>query len=148
MTRRTSSDIFSEFERIRERVEQARRRVLGGPGSPRFCEPFMEPPVDVYQTEHEVVILVEMAGIAEEEVELVVEGNQITIRGERKPIPGRPGRLYSQMEICSGPFQRELTLPTEVDAEKAAAVYKDGILEIVLPKTSPTVHRQFRIVVH
>lgn len=142
-----SSDMFPEFERIHEHMERAYQKVIGGPGSPRFCVPFLEPPVDVYETDKEIVILVEMAGISEEEVELLVDGDTLVLRGERKPLPGRPGRVYSQMEISHGRFQRDLLLPSDVDAEGARATYKDGILEIVLPKTTPVVNRPLRIVV-
>jgi HSP20 family protein len=107
----------------------------------------MEPPVDVYQTDAHVVVLVEIAGILEEEIDLEVEGRNMTIRGERKPVPSRPQRAYSQMEIINGPFQRELFLPAEVNPEQAEATYKHGILEIVLPKAAPTRGRQLRIVV-
>ena len=147
MARRTA-DIFSQFEHIRERMDQAYQRVLGAPGRPGFCEPYMEPPVDVYQTVTDVVILVEMAGIGDAEVVLEVEGQSLIIAGQRKPISGRPQRVYSQMEITNGPFRRELYLPAPVNAEGANIVYKEGILEISLPKTSPSASRHLRIVVH
>jgi HSP20 family protein len=141
--------MFSEFDRIQERMDKAYKQLFGGapPGSPSFSSPFMEPPVDVYQTETEIVVLMEMAGIADAEVALEVEDGVLVIRGERKPPSARPRRVYSQMEISHGPFQRELTLPAPVNAEAAKAVYRDGILEIVLPKAAPTRHRQLRIVV-
>ena len=146
MARRTA-DLFSQFEHIRERMEQAYQRLLGGPGSPGFCEPFMEPPVDIYQTDTDVVIQMEIAGISEEEVELDVQGSTIVIHGERKPLSGRPDRVYSQLEISQGPFRRELILPVPVTPERAQSSYKDGVLEIVLPKASPPSSRQLRIVV-
>ena len=146
MARRTA-DLFSQFEHIRERMEQAYQRLLGGPGSPGFCEPFMEPPVDIYQTDTDVVIQMEIAGISEEEVELEVEGSTLVIHGERKPLSGRPDRVYSQLEISQGPFRRELILPVPVTPERAQSSYKDGVLEIVLPKASPPSSRQLRIVV-
>ncbi len=148
MTKRVA-DPFSSFEQhIRERMEQAYQRLGGAPGSPHFCGPFMEPPVDVYQTETDVVVLVEIAGISDEEVELEVEGNTLIVRGERKPLPGPSRRVYSQMEIAHGPFQRQLVLPAEVNPEAVKVVYKCGILEIVLPKASASSGRQLRIVVH
>ncbi len=143
---RRPDDIFPEFELIRERMEQAYQRVIGGPGRPRFCSPVLEPPVDMYETDSEVIVLVEMAGIAQEEVELEVDGATLTIRGERRPLLGRPGRVYSQMEISHGRFGRDLLLPADVNAEGTTAVYKDGILEIVLPKAAPVTSRQLRIV--
>ena len=146
MARRTA-DLFSQFEHIRERMEQAYQRLLGGPGSPGFCEPFMEPPVDIYQTDTDVVIQMEIAGISEEEVALEVEGSTLVIHGERKPLSGRPDRVYSQLEISQGPFRRELILPVPVTPERAQSSYKDGVLEIVLPKASPPSSRQLRILV-
>lgn len=145
---RRASDIFSQFEHIHERMDQAYRRLTGSPGSPGFSQPFIEPPVDVYETVDEVVVLIEMAAIVPDEVELEVEGRALVLRGERKPLRGRPGRVYSQMEIGDGCFRRELVLPAEVDAGSASAVYQDGILELSLPKSSPSPSRQLRIVVH
>ena len=142
-----TADIFGDFERIRERMEQAWRQVLGPPGSPRFCPPVIEPAVDVYETEREVVVVAEMAGISEGEVEITVHGRTLVVSGERKPNPGRPGRLYSQMEICHGPFRRKLLLPTEVNPNGARVEYSRGMLEIVLPKVRRRTGHLVRIVV-
>lgn len=145
MTQKTA-DIFSQFEHIRERMQQAYRQVLGGPGSPGFCAPYMEPAADVYETPGEVVVVVEIAGISGEEIELEVEGRTLVITGQRRPLPGKPHRTYSQMEIAHGPFRRELLLPSEVDPENTSAVYRDGIFEVVLPKTGAHGNRHLRIV--
>ena len=145
MNRRTA-DIFSHFELIHERIDQARRQVIGPPGGSRFCVPYMEPAIDVYETDGEVVVVVEIAGISGQEVTLELTGRSLFLRGERRPLPGRPQRLYSQMEICHGAFQRELQLPADVDAEKAQTAYGDGIFEVVLPKAAQGVGRQLRVV--
>ena len=147
MKQRTA-DMFSDFERIRERMAQAWQQVLGPPGSPRFCAPIIEPSVDVYETDREVVVVTEIAGIGEEEVEIVVDGRVLILSGERKPSAGRPGRLYSQMEICHGPFRRELILPSEVNPDSARIGYSHGMLEIVLPKVTRRVNQHVRLVVH
>jgi len=148
MTRKTA-DIFSQFEHIRERMDQAYRRVLGGPGGPGgpgFGVAFMEPAADIYETESEVVVLVELAGIPGAELELEIEGRVLHLQGERRPLTGRPGMSYSQIEIAHGMFRRELLLPAEVNAEQASATYRDGILEVVLPKAVSGLNRQLRIV--
>ena len=149
MARRIAVEGSSEFDRrIHEHLERAYQRVFGSaPGSPGWCAPYMEPPVDVYQTETAVVVLMEIAGISEEEIVLEVDGHNMRIRGERKALSGRPQRSYSQMEIAQGAFQREILLPAAVNPERLEAVYKDGILEIVLPKAAPTRGSQLRIVV-
>jgi HSP20 family protein len=148
MAKRTAEPFTAFEQRIRDQMEKAYQRVFGNaPGSPGFCIPYMEPPVDVYQTETEVVVVMEMAGISEEEIEVEVDGRSMAIRGERKPLRGRPGRSYSQMEIAHGSFQRELLLPAEVNAEEMQAVYSGGILEITLPKAAPAPGRHLRIIV-
>ncbi len=145
MTRKTA-DMFSQFEHIRERMEKAYRQVLGGPGNPGFCAPYMEPAADVYETPEEVIVLIEIAAISGEEIDLELEGRNLLIQGQRRPLRGKPQRSYSQMEIAHGAFRRELLLPSEVDAEKAVAAYRDGILEVVLPKAGPHENRHLRIV--
>ncbi len=89
MTRKTA-DMFSQFEHIHERMQQAYRKVLGGPGSPGFCAPYMEPAADVYETEEEVIVLVEIAGISGEEIALELDGRTLVIRGQRRPLPAKP----------------------------------------------------------
>ncbi len=146
MTQRASSDLFSQFDHIRERMEQAWQQVAGPPGAPRFCGPIIQPAIDVYETDDEVVVMVEIAGIADQEVAVDVDGRTFIVWGERKPGGGRPGRLYSQMEICHGLFKREVQLPAEVSPDGARASYDSGMLEIVLPKVARALSRQVRIV--
>ena len=141
-------DIFAELDRIRVRMTQVWQQAIGPPGAPRFCTPLLEPAVDVYETHDQVVVLVELAGIAGQEVEINVEGRTFTLRGERVARQGHPARLYSQMEICFGPFERVITLPAEVDADGVKASYQDGFLEIALPKVRRKVSRQVRITPH
>ncbi|HEV8575399.1 MAG TPA: Hsp20/alpha crystallin family protein [Dehalococcoidia bacterium] len=139
MPRRTSHQP-SQIDHIHERMEQARRRLIGAPGSPRFSAPFMEPAVDVYETDREIVIVAEIAGIGRGEIQLEIDGTNCTLRGERKPSRGGPKRDYRQMEISHGPFFREVLLPAEVNRDAVATVYKDGMLQITLPKASPRTH--------
>jgi HSP20 family protein len=140
-------DIFSEFEGIRRRMERTWQRMLGPPGSPRFAPPVIEPPADIYETAESVIVVVEIAGIKDEDVEISVEGNILTIRGQREDRQRHPRRLYTRMEIPCGPFERILSLPAEVDADKATATYDDGFLEIVLPKVKQKVNRHVHITI-
>jgi HSP20 family protein len=143
--KRKASDLRSEFEHIRERMEQARRRVIGAPGSPRFSTPFIEPAVDIYETAGAVVIVAEIPGIGEGDLELEVEGSACILRGERKTVRSGPKREYGQMEISYGAFQRELLLPSSVNPDAMRTVYKDGMLQITLPKASPAQTRRMKI---
>lgn len=140
-----TDQFLAEFDRVRERVHQAWHELLGPPGSPRFRPPVIAPPVDVYETEESVVVLMELAGINEQEVRITIAGDRLTIRGEREDRQATPGRLYTQMEICCGAFERTVTLPAEVDADKTTGTYHDGFLEIVLRRAQRPLNRQVRI---
>ena len=144
-TTKRTAQAPAEFEHIRERMEQARQRVIGAPGRPSFSVPFMEPAVDIYETEGHIVIIVEIAGIRDQDVELEVEGSRCALRGERMPVPQGAKREFRQVEISHGPFQRELFLPAAVNPDAVETVYKDGMLQIVLPKASPARSRTLTI---
>ena len=138
-------ELLAEFDQVRERIHQAWHEMLGPPGSPRFSPPVIAPPVDVYETKDSVVVVMELAGINEQEVRITIAGDKLTIRGEREDRQATPGRLYTQMEICCGPFERTITLPAEIDADKTTGTYHDGFLEIVLPRAQRPLNRQVRI---
>ena len=104
------------------------------PPTVRFAPKTWQPAIDVYETDSEVVVLVELAGIKEAEIEVTVHNGVITIRGERKDIKQGIKRTYSQMEILWGPFERDITLSANVNVDQIKAFYEAGILEVVLPK--------------
>jgi len=135
--------LVADFQRIRLQMEQTWQQMVGSLGS-RFCAPTIEPPADVYDTGAEVVVLIELAGLKAEQVDIRVEGRTLLVRGERQPKDEDAGRRYSQMEVNYGPFERRLLLPAEVDPEKAKASYNDGLLEIVLPKIERKISSQVR----
>ena len=91
------------------------------------------PPTDVYETEDNYVIKVEIAGMRDEDFEVAFENNMLMISGYRSDLNER--RAYHQMEIRFGRFELAVEVPATVDMEKATAEYKDGFLLIVLPKS-------------
>lgn len=142
------NDPLVELRRIHDYMDEVRRRLLGSPGQPQFCPPVLEPPVDVCETDDSVVLLMEMPGINLETLEIIVQGQTLTVCGQKEERGSkRPGRLYSQMEICCGPFERTVSLPSQVDAERAEALYQDGFLEVVLPKVKRPATQPVRIAV-
>ncbi len=91
------------------------------------------PPTDIFETDENFVIRVEVAGMREDEIEVAMENNLLLISGVRSDVPEQRA-YYHQMEIQSGKFEitAEITMP--VDMEQAGAVYKDGFLTVTLPK--------------
>ena len=75
------------------------------------------------------MVVVEIAGVNAEEMEISVEGKTLTVRGEREDRQRHLSRLYHQMEICCGLFERSVAFPAEVDPEQATATYSDGLLD-------------------
>ena len=92
------------------------------------------PPTDVYETEENYVIKVEIAGMRDEDFDVAFENNILMITGYRTDLNER--RAYHQMEIRFGRFEIAVEIPVTVDMDKATAEYKDGFLMILLPKTS------------
>ena len=90
------------------------------------------PPTDLYETQENCVIKVEVAGMRDEDFEVAFENNILMIRGHRPDVHER--RAYHQMEIRFGQFEIAVEIPAVVDIEKAIAEYKDGFLVILLPK--------------
>ena len=94
------------------------------------------PPTDVYETEAGFVVRVEVAGMRESDFAINVEDNFLVISGVR--TESQEWRAYRQMEIRFGEFSTAVELPIGLDVSKADADYKDGFLNVVLPKLKPT----------
>jgi HSP20 family protein len=90
------------------------------------------PPTDLYETDGNCVIKVEVAGMRDEDFDVAFENNILMITGNRPDLNER--RAYHQMEIRFGRFEIAVEIPVVVDMEKAMAEYKDGFLVILLPK--------------
>ena len=93
------------------------------------------PPTDVYETEKNYVVRVEIAGMREEDFEITVENNFLAISGSRPDVPER--RAYQQMEIRFGKFETVVGMPGPLDIESSSAEYKEGFLTVTLPKAKP-----------
>jgi HSP20 family protein len=92
------------------------------------------PNVDCFHTDdpHALTVLVELPGVDPGSVQIVAGERVLLVSGERKR-PKVPGRVYQQMEIESGPFQRQVRLVEDVDPERARATFDNGLLTIELP---------------
>lgn len=104
-------------------------------------EPADEPPgeegqltIDVYQTPEEMVIKSTIAGVKQDELDITIATDMVTIQGVRRKDENISPEDYYYQELYWGPFSRSVILPQEVDTESAKAALKDGILTIRLPK--------------
>jgi HSP20 family protein len=92
------------------------------------------PRVDVYEDEGAYRITAELPGLEEKDFEVHLEGELLTIRGEKREKHEEERKGYRHVETVSGSFERRFQLPAEVDAEKIAASFKNGVLTVTLPK--------------
>jgi len=91
------------------------------------------PPVDILEKGDEVVLKVDLPEVTQDEIDIRVEGNTLTIQGERRFIKSASEENYIQIERPYGTFRRTFNLPRMIDQEGIKASYKDGVLRIVLP---------------
>jgi len=104
-----------------------------------------KPQIDVYGTESEYVVIVELGLIKPDEVSITYKDSLLYIRGVRQVVPSKEKRHYHKMEINYGPFERKIHIAGEVDIDSLSANYEDGFLEIRLPKKKYTIHGKFDI---
>lgn len=97
--------------------------------------PQWRPPTDVYETDDEIIVRVEIAGMREEDFSIQLENRTLSIRGIRPDNTSR--RAYHQMEIRFGEFGIMLELPVIIAVENVKAVYDNGFLIVTLPKMQP-----------
>ena len=92
------------------------------------------PAVDIFERGDDLILSAELPGVRREELDLKVEGNVLTLRGERVRDKTIHEDQYHRVERSYGTFCRSFTLPSTVDPSRIEARFKDGILEVVLPK--------------
>ena len=91
------------------------------------------PAVDIYEVDGGLVLKAELPGMQREDIDVNIENNTLTIRGERKLDSAIKQESFHRVERSYGSFVRSFSLPTTVDAAKVAAEYKNGVLAITLP---------------
>jgi HSP20 family protein len=92
------------------------------------------PAIDMYETENDIVIKAELPGITKEDIDIEVKDGILSLKGERKRDKEVKEENYHRVERYYGAFHRRFALPSHVDSDKVKAKFKDGLLEITLPK--------------
>ncbi|MBL8151942.1 MAG: Hsp20/alpha crystallin family protein [Blastocatellia bacterium] len=105
------------------------------------------PAVDIYETSSEIVLLTELPGMNDKEFKLNIENNVLTLSGERKPFEEGKHLKINRQERPSGSFSRSFSLPNNTDVNNVKASYKNGVLEIALPKKTEAQPRQIQVTV-
>jgi HSP20 family protein len=105
----------------------------------------VSPSIDMYDRKDEIVVKAELPGVEKEDIDLTISENSLTIKAESKKDEEVKEEDYYSREIHYGTYTRTLTLPAEVDSSKAKATFKNGILEIVLPKKEEAKPKEIKV---
>jgi HSP20 family protein len=128
-------DILKDVKRIQEEMDLLFDHIYKVRYSPVLtAKRLWRPPTDVFETESEVVILSEVAGMKRSDFSITLSENILTIKGERKERVHQSRTYYRNMEINYGMFERNIYLPEDVDSKEISANYRNGYLEIRIQK--------------
>ncbi|HLJ61553.1 MAG TPA: Hsp20/alpha crystallin family protein [bacterium] len=121
--RRSMERMFDEFFTPRQAVRNATGTIV------------WEPAVEMFETQDSVVVRAELPNVDPKTVDVTVTNDAITLKGETKRGEEQKGRNFYRRELRYGAFTRTLPLATEVKSAEAKATYKDGLLELSVPKS-------------
>ncbi len=146
MSQLTRWEPFREFSPIEDRLT----RLFRGSFNPERPEDALTttslaPPVDIYEDEHKITLKIEVPGIDEKDIDVRIEGNTLTVHGERKLEKEEKEENFRRVERHYGSFTRSFTLPGFVDPGRVSADYDKGMLKISLPKKAEAKPKQIKV---
>lgn len=125
---------FRELNSLQERMNRLFEDFLGERNQLEGPATGWAPAVDICEDSEKVVLKADLPGIDEKDISLDVDGNRLTLKGERRMEKETQEENYHRVERAYGQFVRSFTLPNTVDVENIKASFKNGVLEVSLPK--------------
>lgn len=131
-------DPFTELEDVSNRLNRlfGRAPARSEPDNEMLAVADWAPSVDISETDSAYLIKGEIPGVKKEDVKVTVEDGMLTIQGERKQEKEEKGKKFHRVECCYGSFVRSFRMPDDADESKVKAEFKDGMLNVTLPKSS------------
>ena len=149
MTLLTRWEPLREFSAMQDRMNRMNRlfRESYSPEGPEeaLTTTSFAPPVDIYEDEHNITLKLEVPGIDEKDIDVRVEGNTLTVHGERKIEKEEKEENFRRVERQYGSFTRSFTLPSSVDPAQVSANYDKGVLKINLAKKAEAKPKQIKV---
>ncbi len=134
--------VGEQMERMQREMNRLFSDFTGRGASPMQAGVF--PPLNVAEDQESLYVRAELPGISPEDIEISVEGETLTLRGERKLLAAE-NVSYHRREREAGRFRRILTLPMRINPETVNATFKNGVLKITLPKAEEAKPKQIKI---
>ena len=149
MTLLTGWESLRELSAMQDRMNRM-NRVFRGSHSPEGPEEALTtttlaPPVDIYEDEHNIVLKIEVPGIDEKDIDVSIQNNTLTVRGERKIEKDEKEENFHRVERHYGSFTRSFTLPSSVDPGQVNARCDKGVLKISLAKKAEAKPTQIKV---
>jgi HSP20 family protein len=141
----TRWDPFRELLTLQERLARIFREAGESREGGDFLSSEWTPPVDIFESGETFVLKLEIPEVGEDSIDIKINDDELTIKGERKLEPGVDQKGYHRMERGYGTFVRSFNLAKTIDSSKSKAVVKDGILRIELPMKEAVKPRQIKI---
>jgi HSP20 family protein len=132
------SDIQGEVNRLFD-------NFFGRPAGAGVASRTWAPPVDLYETKDDLVLTMEVPGVRDKDVSVSITGDLLSIKGERRFEHEVKEQALLHMERAYGKFERLVQLPIPVQADKIKASYRDGVLEVKLPKTEEIKPKEIKV---
>ncbi len=139
----TKWEPFSDLVSLRDDMDRLFETFFGQ--NPEDREGFWTPILDIEESNGNIVVKAEIPGMEKDEIKVSVRNNMLSISGERKQKIETKDKTFHRIERSYGKFSRTITLPSEVDADKIKAAYKDGVLNITLPKPESMKPKQIEV---
>jgi HSP20 family protein len=137
-------DFGSLQERINRMFEETMKALSLTVGE-EFERGTWTPAVDIYETEDSFVVRADLPGVSKDDIQVEIKDNTLTLKGEKKFEEKVSRDNYIRVERAYGTFVRSFTLPQNVDADKIKAKYKEGVLELTIPKKEEAKLKQIRV---
>jgi HSP20 family protein len=149
MTLLTGWESLRELSAMQDRMNRM-NRVFRGSHSPEGPEEALTsttlaPPVDIYEDEHNIILKIEVPGIDEKDIDVSIQNNTLTVRGERKIEKDEKEENFHRVERQYGSFTRSFTLPSSVDPGQVNARCDKGVLKISLAKKAEAKPTQIKV---
>jgi len=131
---------------MEDRMNRLFHDVYARPNADVVTRGAWAPPVDIYENgSHELILKAELPAMTRDDIDITLENNTLTLRGDKKFEQDVKDEQYHHVERTYGSFSRSFALPTTVDVNKVSAEYKDGVLTIKLPFREEAKPKQIKV---
>jgi HSP20 family protein len=131
------------FKGLRNEIDNIFDRFIERPLSTITGQ--LVPPLDISETDMDIIVKMDLPGVEENDVDVAIVNDMLTIRGEKKKEREEAGKTWHITERASGSFTRSIRLPVEVRVDQVRASFRKGVLEVVLPKKESAQARRIEI---